>query len=105
MEHWTKQEFARRVAVDAAATPTAHDIKRTGLAHVAGQHLSAAANEPEPEPEWDRGPLTMPAELTEADWDAADRAEDQGKGARRNALRDRIALEDQVQHLRLIGGL
>lgn len=94
-------EWQRRVALDFAK---ACSLEPVVPIRASGNSLSAENDEPEPD-QIDRGPLTMPAELTDVDWDAADLAEDQGKGERRNALRDRIALEDQVQHLRLIGGL
>lgn len=46
----------------------------------------------QPEP-IDRGPLTQPAELTEAEWIAADLAEDQGKAERRNRINDAVAMD------------
>lgn len=85
-------EWQRRVALDfarACSLEPVTPIRATGN--------SLAAENDEPEPDFvDRGPITQPSELTEADWIAADVAEDQGKAERRNAVNDRAALELQV---------
>jgi hypothetical protein len=44
----------------------------------------------------DRGPLTQPAELTEADWIAADLAEDANKSKRRADMELARAKEAQI---------
>lgn len=59
----------------------AHDIKRTGLAHFSGQHLSLAPNDPE---------------FSEEDWLAADLARATNKGARLAQANDARALEVQI---------
>lgn len=41
----------------------------------------------------DRGPLTQPAELTEAEWIEADLAEDANKAERRNRINDAAAMD------------
>ena len=65
-----------------------------------GNHLSAAQDEPEP---IDRGPVTEPAELTEADWLAVDLEGNEDKANRRVAADVRIGVEDQLIEFRARG--
>jgi hypothetical protein len=79
----TSADSAPIAGTAAPVSPTAHGIKRTGLAHVSGQHLSDAANEP--------GDLTAAdlaaideefAPMTEAQYLEADRARNVDKADR-----------------------
>ena len=60
--------------------------------------LSTAAAQDEPEP-IDRGPVTEPAELTEADWLAADLEGNTGKAKRWHERNDAAARVLDMQHL------
>lgn len=80
-------EWQRRVALDFAR---ACSLEPVTPIRATGQHRVAENDEPEP---IDRGPLTVPSELTEADWIAADLAEDANKAARRNAISDAAAMD------------
>lgn len=80
-------EWQRRVALDfARACP----LEPVTPVRATGQHRVAENDEPEP---IDRGPLTVPSELTEADWIEADVAEDQGKAERRHRINDAAAMD------------
>lgn len=92
-------EWQRRVALDFAKACSMEPVVPI---RASGNSLAAENDEPEPDAV-DRGPLTMPAELTAADWIAADLAEDRGKAARRNALNDRCAAELQLVEFRARG--
>jgi hypothetical protein len=58
----------------------------------------------EPEPEWDRGPLTVPAELTDdATWVAFDLARNVDKGPRLAQRDTAAAVEAQLVDFRAKG--
>jgi hypothetical protein len=94
-------EWHRQLAAGIAA---AHPLTSTTPIQARGNHLAAQNDEAEPEA-IDRGPLTQPAELAEADWIAADLARDNGKGERLARANDAHALDLQLQFQGYIGGL
>lgn len=86
-------EWQRRVAVDFAQ---AFPLEPVTPIRATGNHLASQNDEPEP---IDRGPVTEPAELTEADWIAADLEGNEDKAQKANERNDRAALELQVINL------
>lgn len=74
----------------------AHPLVPTTAIRASGNHLVAAQDEPEPV---DRGPLTIPAELSEDEWLEADVVRDRNKGPSLAARNDARALTAQVMDL------
>lgn len=92
-------EWQRRVALDFAR---ACSLEPVTPIRATGQHRVAENDEPEPD-FVDRGPITQPSELAEADWIAADVERDTDKAQKLLARDVRIAHEHDLQQLRIRG--
>lgn len=92
-------EWHRHVAAGIAA---AHPLTPAAPIRAGGNHLAAQNDEPEPV---DRGQLTQPAEISEAEWAAADLQHAQHHAARYHQRNDAAALELQLQAWRTHGGM
>ena len=88
----TLSDWHRRMADSIAA---AHPLTPVVRIKATGQHRVAENDEPEV----DRGPLTMPAEISEADWIAADRTANEQKGQKWHQRNDAAARVLDLQHV------
>lgn len=92
-------DWHRQVAAGIAA---AHPLVPATPIRARGNHLVAAQDEPEPV---DRGPLTQPAEISEAERAAADLQRAEHHATRYHQRNDAAALELQLQAWRTHGGM
>lgn len=86
----------------AASIAAAHPLTPAAPVRATGNHLAAQNDEPE---RVYRGPLTQPAEISEAEWAAADLQRAEHHATRYHQRNDAAALELQLQAWRTHGGM